>query len=166
MITTRHGTTMLLVKPDTVHAHRAALDAIKPAKAPTLKGDRRTYPVFKAGMTTAEYVRKFIETNCGTQLTEAEHQCANYDAAPAGYDPTQPVCFEDHNPEGVDERIAAPVKRIAAPVKVARVKRVKAAQATPDHSQAVTLLRRLIGAQSFTEHSAATADAQAYLATL
>lgn len=48
--------------PDTLAAVYALQNA-KPRK-PRLKGERRKYPRFVPGMSTAEYVRQFLALNC------------------------------------------------------------------------------------------------------
>lgn len=85
---------------------------------PSARDRARLFPVYKPGMSTAEYVRLFERANGKTGLDYV----LNENPA-AQYDPLVPLCVEDANPDyiaGVDD---APVKpertRKADSIKVA-----------------------------------------------
>ena len=98
---------------------------------------KRTYPVYKPGMSTADYVRQYEKANrMGMPNTTACEGKTGLDYVlnenpAAQYDPLVPLCVEDANPDyipGVDD----------APVKPKRTR--KAAKAMPDKSAVMWLL--------------------------
>ena len=109
------GNFRALVRPENLAKVEDKLAKVKPPVMDygkiTARDRARVFPVYKPGMSTAEYVRQFERANGKTGLDYVlnENPAAQYDA-------TVPLCVEDSNPDyiaGVDE----------APVKPKRVKR-------------------------------------------
>lgn len=148
------GNFRALVRPENLAKVEDKLAKVKPPvysiPKPSARDRARLFPVYKPGMSTAEYVRQFERANGKTGLDYV----LNENPA-AQYDPLVPLCVEDANPDyipGVDD---APVKpkaksarrdpkaeRIAA-LEVA-VKYLLANALCPDNVQ-VNQIRKLIG---------------------
>jgi hypothetical protein len=105
MITINHATAILTVQPQNAEPTRALLALIdkskgrKGAKLPRPKGNpkhdstKRFYPVFKAGMSTAEYVKLYALQN--DRLHLAPVQYAHADRPAAMLDPSIPEVIEE-----------------------------------------------------------------------
>ena len=124
------GNFRALVRPENLAKVEDKLAKVKPPvhsiPKPSVRDRARVFPVYKPGMSTAEYVRLFEKANGKTGLDYVlnENPAAQYDA-------TVPLCVEDSNPDyiaGVDD----------APVKPKRTR--KAAKAMPDKSAVMWLL--------------------------
>ena len=74
MITFEHHGITVKCKPENAMQYRAAMD--KPPKAKTVS-EKRGYPIFKQGMSTAAYVSQFNGQFNGWQHKVA-HDCPNY----------------------------------------------------------------------------------------
>jgi hypothetical protein len=102
MIEFTHTTTRYTVKPENAQSYRAALD--KPAKhkpvATSSKNLARSYPEFKPGLTTSEYVRRFQSQFDGVQH-KIQHDCANYYETAPALDPSIPEVLEELDPDYV-----------------------------------------------------------------
>ena len=94
MIEFTHGTTRYKVKPE--NAQRIRADLAKPKKYTCIahKAVKRGFPVFAAGMSTADYVRQFNGQFVGVYVTLA-HDCPNYDRPAPMLDATQPEIWEE-----------------------------------------------------------------------
>ena len=124
------GNFRALVRPDNLAKVEDKLAKVKPPVMDygkiTMRDRARVFPVYKPGMSTAEYVRQFERANGKTGLDYV----LNENPA-AQYDPSVPLCVEDANPDyiaGVDD----------APVKTKRTR--KAAKAMPDKTAVMWLL--------------------------
>ena len=100
MIEFTHATTRYTVKPENAQEYRAALN--KPAKhkpvATSSKNLARSYPEFKPGLTTSEYVRRFQSQFDGVQH-RIQHDCANYYETAPMLDAAQPEVLEELDPD-------------------------------------------------------------------
>ena len=103
------GNFRALVRPENLAKVEDKLTKVKPPvhsiPKPSARDRARVFPVYKPGMSTAEYVRQFEKANGKTGLDYV----LNENPA-AQYDPNVPLCVEDANPDyiaGVDD---APVK--------------------------------------------------------
>jgi len=103
------GNFRALVRPENLVKVEDKLAKVKPPvysiPKPSALDRARIFPVYKPGMSTAEYVRQFEHANGKTGL----NYVLNENPA-AQYDPSVPLCIEDANPDyipGVDD---APVK--------------------------------------------------------
>ena len=103
------GNFRALVRPENLAKVEDKLAKVKPPvysiPKPSARDRARVFPVYKPGMSTAEYMRQFERTNGKTGLDYV----LNENPA-AQYDPSVPLCVEDANPDyipGVDD---APVK--------------------------------------------------------
>ena len=128
------GNFRALVRPENLAKVEDKLAKVKSPKwgqAFTDQRDtKRQFPQYKAGMSTADYVRHYETQNFGLHLTVGVFAPMNENPA-AQYDPSVPLCVEDTNPDyvlGVDD----------APVKPKRTR--KAAKAMPDKSAVMWLL--------------------------
>lgn len=122
----QQGNFRALVRPENLAKVEAKLAKVKPDYKPTRRELARTYPAYKPGMSTAEYVRLFEKANGKTGLDYVlnENPAAQYDSS-------VPLCVEDANPDyvlGVDD----------APVKPKRTR--KAAKPMPEKSAVMWLL--------------------------
>ena len=151
------GNFRALVRPENLAKVEDKLAKVKPPVMDygkiTARDRARVFPVYKPGMSTADYVRLFEKANGKTGLDYV----LNENPA-AQYDPSVPLCVEDANPDyiaGVDD---APVKpkaksarrdpkaeRIAA-LEVA-VKYLLDNAPCPDNVQ-VNQIRKLVGGQN------------------
>ena len=129
------GNFRALVRPENLAKREAALAKVKPGYKPTARREMaRTYPTYRPGMSTLEYVRAFEKANamCYPQHLGMTRPYENLNAAPAAqYDATVPLCVEDSNPDyvpGLDD----------APVKPKRTR--KASKPAPDKSAVMWLL--------------------------
>ena len=109
------GNFRALVRPENLAKVEEKLAKVKPPvysiPKPSVRDRARVFPVYKPGMSTAEYVRQFEKANGKTGLDYVLNE-----SPAAQYDPSVPLCVEDANPDyiaGVDD----------APVKPKRVKR-------------------------------------------
>ena len=94
MIEFTHENTRYKVKPENAQRFRAALAKPKKYTCEAYKAVKRGFPVFVAGMSTADYVRQFNGQFDGMQIKIA-HDCPNfYEPAPM-LDPTQPEVWEE-----------------------------------------------------------------------
>lgn len=123
MITIQHQSTRLTVTEANAPMYRALIDAGKPPKLHRVKGasHKRTYPVFKPGMSAAEYLREFTSLNYGVKLSPLAHECENFHKPATMLDPRTPECTEE-----VDNDYIAPVK---PPAKLSSAKRYAALRA-------------------------------------
>lgn len=103
------GNFRALVRPENLAKVEDKLAKVKPPvhsiPKPSAQDRARLFPVYKPGMSTADYVRQFERANGKTGL----NYVLNENPA-AQYDPLVPLCVEDANPDyipGVDD---APVK--------------------------------------------------------
>ena len=124
------GNFRALVRPENLAKVEDKLAKVKPPvhsiPKPSARDRARVFPVYKPGMSTAEYVRLFEMRNGKTGLDYV----LNENPA-AQYDPSVPLCVEDSNPDyvpGLDD----------APVKPKRTR--KASKPAPDKSAVMWLL--------------------------
>lgn len=103
------GNFRALVRPENLAKVEDKLAKVKPPvysiPKPSARDRARLFPVYKPGMSTAEYVRQFERANGKTGLDYV----LNENPA-AQYDPMVPLCVEDASPDyipGVDD---APVE--------------------------------------------------------
>ena len=130
------GNFRALVRPENLAKVEEKLAKVKPSvhsiPKPSARDRARVFPVYKPGMSTADYVRQFERDN--VKLTSTYDLTGSHplNCQPAAqYDPSVPLCVEDANPDyiaGVDD----------APVKAKRTR--KAAKAMPDKSAVMWLL--------------------------
>ena len=127
------GNFRALVRPENLAKVEDKLAKVKPPvhsiPKPSARDRARVFPVYKPGMSTAQYVRRY-EIENGAKSMPDIWQGLNENPA-AQYDPSVPLCVEDANPDyiaGVDD----------APVKPKRTR--KAAKAMPDKSAVMWLL--------------------------
>lgn len=113
------GNFQALIRPENLAKRETLLAKVKPDyKRPAPKDLARTYPVYKPGMSTMEYVRAFEKANalCYPQHLGMTSPYQNLNPLPAAqYDPNVPLCVEDTNPDyvpGVDDAPAKP-KRLS-----------------------------------------------------
>lgn len=106
------GNFRALVRPENLAKVEDKLAKVKPPvhsiPKPSAQDRARVFPVYKPGMSTAQYVRQY-EIENGAKSMPDIWQCLNENPA-AQYDPLVPLCVEDANPDyiaGVDD---APVK--------------------------------------------------------
>jgi hypothetical protein len=102
MIEFTHATTRYKVRPENAANIRAALEKPKKHKPVALSNTnlKRIYPVFYAGMTTADYVDTF-NAQFDKFQHDIKHTCANYDKPAPMLDASVPECVEDENPDYV-----------------------------------------------------------------
>ena len=130
------GNFRALVRPENLAKVEDKLAKVKPPvhsiPKPSARDRARLFPVYKPGMSTADYVRQFERDN--VKLTSTYDLTGSHplNCQPAAqYDPSVPLCVEDANPDyvpGIDD----------APVKPKRTR--KAAKAMPDKSAVMWLL--------------------------
>lgn len=132
------GNFRALVRPENLAKVEDKLAKVKPPvhsiPKPSARDRARVFPVYKPGMSTADYVRKF-ETDNRILITKDVYTLTGshpLNCQPATqYDPSVPLCVEDANPDyiaGVDD----------APVKLKRTR--KAVKAMPDKAAVMWLL--------------------------
>jgi len=97
MITFEHHGITVKCKPENAAKYRAAMD--KPPKAKTAS-EKRGYPIFVAGMSTASYVSQFNGQFDGSQH-KIKHDCANYYNPAPMLDATVPEVWEELDPDYV-----------------------------------------------------------------
>ena len=115
------GNFRALVRPENLAKVEDKLAKVKPPvhsiPKPSARDRARVFPVYKPGMSTADYVRQFERDN--VKLTSTYDLTGSHplNCQPAAqYDSSVPLCVEDANPDyvpGLDD----------APVKPKRVKR-------------------------------------------
>ena len=127
------GNFRALVRPENLAKVEDKLAKVKPPVMDygkiTARDRARVFPVYKPGMSTADYVSEYERKNSGLSFTRS-YLGLNENPA-AQYDPMVPLCVEFANPDyiaGVDD----------APVKAKRTR--KAAKAMPDKSAVMWLL--------------------------
>ena len=91
---THHGITVKC-KPENAAKYRAAMD--KPPKPRTV-AEKRGYPIFKQGMSTADYVSQFTRQFDGSQHRVA-HDCPNYYNPAPMLDASVPEVWEELDPD-------------------------------------------------------------------
>jgi hypothetical protein len=108
------GNFRALVRSENLTKVEDKLAKVKPGyKLPAPRGMVRTYPTYRPGMSTLQYVRAFEKANnmCHPQHLGMVSPYERLNAAPATqYDPTVPLCVEDANPDYVPGLDDAPVK--------------------------------------------------------
>lgn len=137
----QNGAFRAFVLPENLAKVEEKLSKVKPPvhsiPKPSARDRARVFPVYKPGMSTAEYVHQYEKANCMgmPNTTACEGKTGLYiglnENPAAQYDPSVPLCVEDANPDyiaGVDD----------APVKLKRTR--KAAKAMPDKSAVMWLL--------------------------
>jgi hypothetical protein len=97
MITFEHHGITVKCKPENAMQYRAAMD--KPPKAKTVS-EKRGYPIFKQGMSTADYVSQFNRQFDGSQHKVA-HDCPNYYNPAPILDASVPEVWEELDPDYV-----------------------------------------------------------------
>ena len=97
MITFEHHGITVKCKPENAATYRAAMD--KPPKPRTV-AEKRGYPIFKQGMSTASYVSQFNRQFDGWQHKIA-HDCANYYNPAPMLDASAPEVLEEIDPDYV-----------------------------------------------------------------
>jgi len=120
MIEFTHETTRYKVKPENAQKIRAALVKPKKYTCEAHKAVKRGFPVFVAGMSTADYVRQFNGQFEGVQIKIA-HDCPNFYKPAPMLDATQPEVWEE-----VDADYIAPVKAKKLTAKQAMAQALKA----------------------------------------
>ena len=130
------GNFRALVRPENLAKVEEKLAKVKPPvhsiPKPSARDRARVFPVYKPGMSTADYVRLFERDN--VKLTSTYDLTGSHplNCQPAAqYDPLVPLCVEDSNPDyvpGLDD----------APVKPKRTR--KASKPAPDKSAVMWLL--------------------------
>ena len=127
------GNFRALVRPENLAKVEDKLAKVKPPvysiPKPSARDRARVFPVYKPGMSIADYVSEYERKNSELSFTKSYLGLNEYPAAQ--YDPLVPLCVEDANPDyiaGVDD----------APVKLKRTR--KAAKAMPDKSAVMWLL--------------------------
>ena len=132
------GNFRALVRPENLAKVEDKLAKVKPPvysiPKPSARDRARVFPVYKPGMSTADYVRKF-EADNRILITKDVYTLTGshpLNCQPAAqYDPNVPLCVEDTNPDyiaGVDD----------APVKPKRTRKV--VKTMPDKSAVMWLL--------------------------
>lgn len=131
------GNFRALVRPENLAKAEEKLAKVKPPvntfPKPSARDRARVFPVYKPGMSTAQYVRRYEIENAHISKASAMPeiwQGLNENPA-AQYDSSVPLCVEDANPDyipGVDD----------APVKVKRTR--KTAKVMPEKSAVMWLL--------------------------
>ena len=91
MITFEHHGITVKCKPENAMKYRAAMD--KPPKAKAVS-EKRGYPIFVQGMSTASYVSQFNGQFDGWQH-KIKHDCANYYNTAPMLDATTPEVWEE-----------------------------------------------------------------------
>jgi len=104
MIEFTHETTRYKTKPENAQKIRALLAKPKKYTCEAHKAVKRGFPVFVAGMSTADYVRQFNGQFDNMYVT-LEHDCPNYHCAAPMLDATQPEVWEE-----VDEHYIEDIK--------------------------------------------------------
>lgn len=106
------GNFRALVRPENLAKVEDKLAKVKPpvhsTPKPSARDRARVFPVYKPGMSTAQYVRRYEIQNGAKSLPDTWQGLNEHPAAQ--YDPLVPLCVEDANPDyiaGVDD---APVK--------------------------------------------------------
>lgn len=134
MIEFTHETTRYKVKPENAQKIRALATKPKKYTCEAHKAVKRGFPVFVAGMSTADYVRQFNGQFDGVQIKIA-HDCPNFYKPAPMLDPTQPEVWEE-----ADADYTAPVKPKKVPVRAALVALIEACEeGDPERiAQAVT----------------------------
>ena len=106
------GNFRALVRPENLAKVEDKLAKVKPPvysiPKPSARDRARFFPIYKPGMSTAEYVSRYESANSGLSFTKS-YLGLNENPA-AQYDPLVPLCVEDANSDyipGVDD---APVK--------------------------------------------------------
>lgn len=148
------GNFRALVRPENLAKVEDKLAKVKPGyKLPAPREAARSFPVYKPGMSTAEYISRYEGSNSGLSFTKS-YLGLNENPA-AQYDPLVPLCIEDANPDyipGVDDAPVKPKARSArrdpkaeriAALEVA-VKYLLDNAPCPDNVQ-VNQIRKLIG---------------------
>jgi hypothetical protein len=97
MITFEHHGIAVKCKPENAMKYRAAMD--KPPKAKAVS-EKRGYPIFVQGMSTASYVSQFNGQFDGWQH-KIKHDCANYYNPAPMLDATTPEVWEELDPDYV-----------------------------------------------------------------
>jgi hypothetical protein len=97
MITFEHHGITVKCKPENAMQYRAAMD--KPPKAKAVN-EKRGYPIFVQGMSTASYVSQFNGQFDGWQH-KIKHDCANYYNPAPMLDATAPEVLEEIDPDYV-----------------------------------------------------------------
>ena len=120
MIEFTHETTRYKVKPENAQAVRNLAAKPKKYTCQAFKPVKRGYPVFVAGMSTADYVRAFNFQFDGAQHP-INHDCASYHKPAPMLDATQPEVWEE-----VDADYTAPVKTKKLTAKQAMTQALKA----------------------------------------
>lgn len=111
------GNFRALVRPENLAKVEEKLAKVKPPvhsiPKPSARDRARLFPVYKPGMSTADYVRKF-ETDNRILITKDVYTLTGshpLNCQPAAqYDPNVPLCVEDANPDYVPGLDDAPVK--------------------------------------------------------
>lgn len=97
------GNFAAFVLPENLHKVETKLKRVKPDYKPKAPRElARTFPAYKAGMSTAEYVRAYEKANamCYPQHMGMRSPYENLNTAPAAeYDPAFPLCAIDENPD-------------------------------------------------------------------
>ena len=110
----QNGAFECLVLPHNIDKVEAALAKVKaPAPYPfkrTRYDNARSFPMFRQGMTTLEYVQQYERMNNRLNLHAGTFDCSGYLFEPAQYDASVPLCVEDSNPDYVPGLDDAPVK--------------------------------------------------------
>ena len=151
------GNFRALVRPENLAKVEDKLAKVKPPvhsiPKPSARDRARLFPVYKPGMSTAEYISRYEGSNSGLGFTKS-YLGLNENPA-AQYDPLVPLCVEDANPDyipGVDDAPVKPKARSArrdpkaeriAALEVA-VKYLLANALCPDNVQ-VNQIRKLVG---------------------
>jgi len=125
MIEFTHETTRYKVKPENAQKIRAALAKPKKYTCEAHKAVKRGFPVFVAGMSTADYVRQFNGQFEGMQIKIA-HDCPNFYKPAPMLDPTQPEVWEET--DLTIEDVFAMVKPKKVPIRAALVALVEACE--------------------------------------
>lgn len=123
-----------LIRPENIAKREALLAKVKPDyKRPAPKDLARTYPTYKPGMSTMEYVRAFEKANalCYPQHMGMQSPYENLNSLPAAqYDPNVPLCVEDANPDYIASTDDAPAKGKRVSKQAARIAELEAALQT------------------------------------
>ena len=97
MITFEHHGITVKCKPENAMQYRAAMDKLPKAKTVS---EKRGYPIFKQGMSTADYVSQFNRQFDGSQHKVA-HDCPNYYNPAPMLDAFVPEVWEELDPDYV-----------------------------------------------------------------
>ena len=110
------GNFAALVLPENLHKVESKLAKVKPNYKPAAARElARTFPLYKSGMSTGEYVRAYEKANalCFPYKTGLKSPFENLNFSPAAeYDPTTPLMVQDENPD------FNPADELLLPVKV------------------------------------------------